>query len=279
MNAYIKTTVLLLLLVFNNSGSAFAQPSAMLDKLAPDHIHIAAHRGAHRTAPENSIAAIEEAIRLGVTFVELDIRSTKDGVLILMHDKTLDRTTTGNGKVSSKTYAEIQQLYLRETAHGEAGRHRIPTLEEALKACKGKIVMDIDFKEERKEFMQKTYELIRQQEMEDEVMFFLYDHLDMHALHKLNPKITLFPRARNMEDLKEILKSGLTHIIHIDESFTDKDYLNEQKKKGVFFWINSLGETDDKASQNGIAVYRDFIQRYPFVRVVQTDDPGLWNKL
>ncbi|UZJ64058.1 glycerophosphodiester phosphodiesterase family protein [Sphingobacterium sp. KU25419] len=91
-------------------STVYAQSVRLLAELGKKDIHIAAHRGVHTQYPENSIPAILEAISLGVSIVEIDVRSTKDGVLLLMHDATVDRTTTGKGAVSNLNYADIQEL-------------------------------------------------------------------------------------------------------------------------------------------------------------------------
>ena len=78
---------------------------------------VVAHRGDWRNFPENSLEAIDNAIKMGVDIVELDVKKTKDGELILMHDRTLDRTTTGKGKVEDHTLAEIKDLRLRNGCH------------------------------------------------------------------------------------------------------------------------------------------------------------------
>ncbi|WP_437918333.1 glycerophosphodiester phosphodiesterase family protein [Sphingobacterium sp. LRF_L2] len=255
-----------------------AQSQLLLDKLNKNERHVAAHRGAHIDYPENSIASIQEAIRLGVSIVEVDVRSTKDGVLVLMHDNTVDRTTTGKGKISELTFEEVQALSLRKEPHGEISEHRIPTLNEVLLFCKGKCIIDLDFKEEKEEYIHPTFELIEKVGMEDEVLFFLYDHRDMERVHRINPSITLFPRARSMKDLHEILKTNLTKIIHIDESFRDHERLLKLKSQGVYFWMNSLGDFDEKAELEGEKVYKAFLMAYPFVNIIQTDHPALWNQ-
>lgn len=104
---------------------------------------VVAHRGDWRNAPENSLPAIDNAIKMGVDIVELDVQRTKDGIIILMHDPTLDRTTTGKGKVSNWTLDSIQTLKLK---NGCAIRTKevIPTLEEALLHAKGKIMINLD---------------------------------------------------------------------------------------------------------------------------------------
>lgn len=104
---------------------------------------VVAHRGDWRNAPENSIQAIDFAIEMGVDIIELDVQCTKDGVLILMHDRTLDRTTTGKGKVADWTFDSIKKLKLRNGCAIHT-KEVIPSLEEALMAVKGKVLVNLD---------------------------------------------------------------------------------------------------------------------------------------
>lgn len=86
------------------------------EKLLSRNLHsviVVSHRADWRNFPENSLEAIESAIRMGVDVVELDLQRTKDGKLILMHDSKLDRTTTGKGKVSDWTLDSIKTLWLK----------------------------------------------------------------------------------------------------------------------------------------------------------------------
>lgn len=106
-------------------------------------VSVISHRGDWRNTPENSIRAIQNCIDLGVNMVEINIKKTKDNELILLHDKTLDRTTTGKGLPQDYTLAEIKQMRLRNGA-GVATSHQIPTLEEAMIVAKGKIWVNID---------------------------------------------------------------------------------------------------------------------------------------
>lgn len=106
-------------------------------------VSVISHRGDWRNTPENSIRAIQNCIDLGVNMVEIDIKKTKDNELILLHDKTLDRTTTGKGLPQDYTLAEIKQMRLRNGA-GVATSHQIPTLEEAMIVANGKIWVNID---------------------------------------------------------------------------------------------------------------------------------------
>lgn len=108
-----------------------------------NYVFVAMHRGDWRNFPENSKGAILSSIALGADIVELDVQRTKDGRFILNHDATLDRTTTGKGKVSEYTLDEIKKFKMRD-AKGKATDYEILTLEEALELTRGKIIMNID---------------------------------------------------------------------------------------------------------------------------------------
>ena len=108
------------------------------------YVVVACHRGDWRNYPENSIPAIESVIRMGADIMELDLKLTKDSVLVLSHDKTIDRCTTGKGLVSDYTLAELRKFRLRR-AHGVATDSlHICTLREALECCKDRICVNVD---------------------------------------------------------------------------------------------------------------------------------------
>src|SRR5438105_5343955 len=96
------------------------------------------HRGAAGHAPENTIAAIRKGIALGADFVEIDVRRTRDGRLVLLHDALVDRTTHGCGPVSQMTWEELQRL--------DAGGERVPSVEAALAAAAGQAGVMLEIK-------------------------------------------------------------------------------------------------------------------------------------
>ncbi len=104
---------------------------------------VVAHRAAWKQAPENSLLSIEHAIDIGVDIIEVDIRRTKDGEFVLMHDRSLNRTTNGKGKVADKTWAELQSLRLKNT-DGSLSNEVIPHLRDALAQIKDKVLIDLD---------------------------------------------------------------------------------------------------------------------------------------
>lgn len=117
--------------------------AALHDSASP-YVIVVSHRGDWRNYPENSIPAIESVIRMGVDVMELDLKKTKDGVLVLSHDWTLDRCTTGHGNICDYTYQELLAFDLKR-GHGIAiPGLKIPTLRQALEVCKDRIVVNVD---------------------------------------------------------------------------------------------------------------------------------------
>ena len=109
-----------------------------------DYVAVISHRGDWRNYPENSIPAIESIIRMGVDMMELDVKMTKDSVLVLCHDKTIDRTTNGKGRISDITYDSLMTFRLKR-AHGvTTDSLMMPTLREALICCKDRILVNVD---------------------------------------------------------------------------------------------------------------------------------------
>jgi glycerophosphoryl diester phosphodiesterase len=122
-------------------------------------IFIAAHRGCHNASPrlglgatpENSRAALEHCVLLGVDMMELDVRRAGDGTLVVIHDASVDRTTDGHGKVAELTLAQLRQLRLKQNFGGqmspELSGEGVATLAEMLEAAKGRIMLNLDIKE------------------------------------------------------------------------------------------------------------------------------------
>lgn len=117
--------------------------SLLRSKGNTDYVWVAAHRADYVFAPENSIQALENAIYFGADLIETDVRLTKDGHVIMMHDYTVDRMTNGTGRVSNLTLEEIKALRLKNN-WGGATDYQVPTLEEFIQVAKGKVCLYLD---------------------------------------------------------------------------------------------------------------------------------------
>ncbi|SEC70825.1 glycerophosphoryl diester phosphodiesterase [Maribacter dokdonensis] len=235
----------------------------------PEKILVAAHRAAHQNHPENSIAAIRESIHMGIAIVELDIRVTQDDKLVVMHDRTVDRTTNGSGKVEQLTFEEIRSLRLKH--NDNLTDEQVPTLEEVLVEATGKILIDIDFKAAPKH-IDKALALIEKHEMEDQIIFFLYDHKLSPKLHEKSPDIIIMPRAHNQSEIEEILKWNYIKVIHVDDSFYDDTLINRILDANVRVWMNALGKYDTMENKEKNSGF-DAILKHKNINIIQTDLP------
>lgn len=271
------------------SGQMLAQDrvSVIREKLLTrdqSSVIVASHRGDWRNFPENSLPAIDNAIEMGVDIVELDVQRTKDGVLILMHDGTLDRTTTGKGKVSEVTMDSIAKLKLK---NGCAIRtiHKVPTLEEALIHAKGKIMLNLD-KADR--YFEEVYALMKKTGTTKQVIMkgnksaeavkkqfgnYLEDviYMPIVNLDKNNAKQQIETFCRDMNPVAfELLFVKDSNPLPVDvESMLDGKSL---------IWYNTLWDTmagghdDDLSLQDPNAGYGYLIDTLG-CRIIQTDRP------
>lgn len=147
---------------------------------------VSAHRGgARRGFPENCIATFENTLRSTHALLEVDPRYTKDGAIVLMHDATLERTTTGQGNVADYTLAQLKELRLKDT-EGNLTDYRIPTLDEALAWAKGKTVLVLD---QKTVLMEARVKKIQQHRAQAYALVIAYSLEDAKRCYELDQKI------------------------------------------------------------------------------------------
>ncbi|MDG5494817.1 glycerophosphodiester phosphodiesterase family protein [Niveispirillum sp. BGYR6] len=161
MRAFALTLLISLVLGSGLPAKAENNATKIANKInkSPADIIVIAHRGCHNpipslklagTAPENSLETLERCVALGVDVMETDVRRTKDGYLVMIHDDSIDRTTNGQGKVSALTLDQIRQFRLRADEGGEKAPltdAQVPTLEEMLLRGQGRIIFNLDVKD------------------------------------------------------------------------------------------------------------------------------------
>lgn len=154
-----KTTILILAMLCTLCAAAQTHADTLMAILRnPEarQVLVVSHRGDWRNAPENSLLAFQNCIDMGADMVELDLKKTKDNHLVLMHDDTIDRITDGHGKPADYTLDELRKFHLKNGL-GRPTLLTIPTLEEALMLCKGKILVNID---KGYEYFEDVYKLL-----------------------------------------------------------------------------------------------------------------------
>ena len=140
------------------------------------------HRGAAGHAPENTLAAIQKGIALGIDFVEIDVRRTADGVLVVLHDRTVNRTTNGRGRIDHLSLRELKKL---DAGNGE----NIPTLEEVLKVAGGRAGLVLELK--AKGVAQQTVESVRAAGFKDPVIYASFLHDELTHVRTADPEASL----------------------------------------------------------------------------------------
>ncbi|MEM1538582.1 MAG: glycerophosphodiester phosphodiesterase family protein [Candidatus Nezhaarchaeales archaeon] len=141
---------------------------------------VIAHRGASAYAPENTLRAVKLALELGVDAVEVDVRLSKDGYPMVIHDATLDRTTDGSGPVAEFTLAELRKL------NAGFGEH-VPTLQEVIEEVKGKARLIVEVKVEGAE--RKVVEALKEADYLDYAMVTSFIHLLVKRVKEIEPRV------------------------------------------------------------------------------------------
>ncbi|WP_416147585.1 glycerophosphodiester phosphodiesterase [Salipaludibacillus sp. HK11] len=197
-----------------------------------------AHRGWSAKAPENTLSAFEMAAEhSNVSMIELDVQITKDGELIVIHDFTLDRTTSGTGYVGEKTLAEIQSLKIKETFEGQVFDECVPTLKEVFSLLRSKINLNIEIKKAGSMYptIEETLtELIAEYNMQDQVRISSFNHQSIQKIHLLNPDLNkgLIVYGQPVL-LKEQLKATGSKFLSIHYSFLTKALVKEMRKNDI----------------------------------------------
>ncbi len=154
-----------------------------------------AHRGASGYYPENTILAFEKAIEMGATGIETDIQMTKDGVLVLIHDEKVDRTTDGVGLVKDYTYEELCTLNAGTSFSSIYKGLKIPTLQELIEFSKDKnILLDLELKNNEVQYPnieEKLVEMIQFYNIEDIVVVSSFNHYSLVKIKKLSKRIKI----------------------------------------------------------------------------------------
>jgi len=175
---------------------------ARLDCLRERHLAVvAAHRGQpDQNAAENAISSFTASLAAGVPFLEIDIATTRDGVLCLMHDDTLDRTTTGTGAVTARTWAEVQSARLKR-GNGTVLDEKVPRFDDVLAwGRKAGAYFELDVKTTTR--FGDVVNAVRAAGMENRVLIVTYNLPDVKTVHALDLRVMISVTAEKAEDIE-----------------------------------------------------------------------------
>lgn len=216
----------------------------MATGFAARRVAVIAHRGEHLQHPENSMPGIAAAIEAGVDYVELDVRTTSDGRLVLMHDATVDSRTNGRGAVKDLSFAEIRALDCGIRMGEKFAGTKVPAFEEALQLLQGRCGLYLDWKAADASAL---VEALRQHEMVSRTV--VYGRFEgLAEIRKLEPQLRVMPEAVSLEVLRQTLFSLKPSVV----AFGRRDFVDEaialvQLAKADVF-VDRLGPDDTEAS-------------------------------
>lgn len=246
-----------------------------------NQIIVSGHRGGNEPGyPENSIEGFKNVLSQMPAMFEIDPRMTKDSVIVLMHDATLDRTTTGKGKLKDYTWKELQSVRLRDHS-GNPTDYKIPTLEEVIKWSKGKTIVNLDKKDVP---MWRVVALIKKLHAERHVMLTVHTGAEARYYYDRLPDIMMSAFARNNKEYEDMEISGVpwSHIIaYIGPSLNNDNRAIYEKlhQKGVRCMI-SLAPTHDRlaTAEERAVKYKEEILTLP--DIIESDIPTeVWKVL
>ncbi|MCA9006621.1 MAG: glycerophosphodiester phosphodiesterase family protein, partial [Planctomycetaceae bacterium] len=199
---------------------------------------IIAHRGASSDRPENTLPAFRQAIKLKATAVEIDVRTSKDGELFLLHDAKLDRTTNGKGPASELTMPQLKQLdagvWFKEEYRGE----RIPTLTEALEVCRGKIDVLLDLKEQGTTYAEAVAKTVREHGDPKHTIVGVRTVEQARLFRKLLPQSPQLGFIPNPDTIDAFAKAGVETIRLWPRWLVDESLVPKIKSLGLKLHLN-----------------------------------------
>lgn len=226
-----------------------------------------AHRGSHLRAPENTIKAIYEAGRLGYEMVELDVQRTSDGVYMLMHDSTIDRTTNGTGTFRDMTYSQVKNLVVDEGYLGKSGEEviRVPTFEEACQECqKWGLGINVDCSKMTwtEEVIIDVVEMLKRYNLFEKSFFVMGDRDARLTLAQIYPEVNVTwltsdtNPANNIDECKNYKNAFVTY----SQTVITDSLIRQYKNENIPVFVHSANTIQD--------VYK-FVDKG--VRFVETD--------
>lgn len=256
-----------------------------------DYVVVISHRGDWRNYPENSIPAIESVIRMGVDMMELDVKMTKDSVLVLMHDQTINRMTNGKGLIKDMTYDSLMTFKLKRAHNVTTDSLRIPTLREALLCCKDRILVNVDH---AYPYYKEIVELTEELGVTGQVLMKGKSNIDKvnedmakHENNLLYMPIIDINRPKGQALFAEYLERGVVPMaFEVCWQVPGEEIENcaaEIKKMGSKLWVNTfwpsvcggLGNDDDAAlaAEDPADVYAQYLEMG--ASMIQTDRPEM----
>jgi len=219
-----------------------------------DGFLVIAHRGASAVAPENTLIAYKKAIEMGADYAELDVRQTKDRAIVLMHDKTVHRTTGVKGFVWDLTLAELKKLDAGSWFGEEFTGEPIPTLEEVIRLVKGLMKLNIEVKISENEpgIAQKVVDIVRSEDFSRDCIITSFDIETVKTFNRIAPDLEtgLIFEKEYHSDVFE----GTWDVLSSNFELVDAGLVQLAKESGKKIYVWTVNEREEMLRLIGLGV-------------------------
>lgn len=215
---------------------------------------VMAHRGGSAAAPENTLIAYKKAIEMGADYAELDVRQTKDGAIVLMHDKTVHRTTGVKGFVWDLTLEELKQLEAGSWFGKEFRGEPIPTLEEVIRLAKGRMKLNIEVKISENEpgIAQKVVDIVRSEDFSRDCLITSFDMETVKTFKEIAPDLEtglIFDKEYH----SDVFEGGWD-VLSTNHELVDAEFVRHAKDNGKKIYAWTVNEREEMLRLIGLGV-------------------------
>lgn len=217
-----------------------------------------AHRGASRIAPENTLAAFNKAIEIGVDAVELDLHGTADGEIVVIHDPSLDRTTNLRGPVNQTTLKTIKQADAGSWFNQQFTGEPVPTLTEALECITGKTMAVLEIKDSL--IPEVVVEKVRDMNTLEQVVIISFHVSVLQTVRQLEPRIpTGYLIGSNNGNTNPIqlcqqVSSLGSSLLNVDHHLITAEFAQEVCRRGITLWSWTVDDVDQMRQMLALGV-------------------------
>ena len=253
-------------------------PQSPLDN--GDGFWVIAHRGVSGSYPENTLSAFQAAIDIRAEMVELDISTSKDGIPVTVHDRTVDRTTDFEGDVQSFSLEELKRMEVGAWFSEQFRGEEFPTLKNSLELMKDKIAVNIEIKTEavideiEGGVVDKALQVVKDLDMTSSVIFSSFDYRVMEQLNVLDPKMAkaLLYEASQSDELlpSELVRKHKVDIFNCSYKQLSEEWINDLQKHKIPYFVYTVNEPElmRELIEKGVSgIFTDFPQE--LIRVVE----------
>jgi len=229
-------------------------------------VWVMAHRSntSNKSIPENSISAVKAAIAAGVDMIEIDTHITSDKQVVVCHDQTINRTTTGTGDITTMTLSKIQSYKLKDR-NGKTTTQTMPTLKQVLEAARGKIYVNLDYSP-RTATTAQVMSVVKELGMTEQVLFYCNSADKVSEVIALEPSAHPYTWNSDWSALKELPGNYFVQYAYAPDTPPN---LGSAVSEGMICTVNMLTDVSDTSVDSG--QLNQLFGWFPFVRIIHTD--------